>query len=231
MICMNNIKYLSAAADRRLRLYLESLGYTVESVLSNGLVPVPLAGHPDLFMCRLGVHDHSEIVYASDDSFPIIGAEYPRDIPYNAACTGHYFIHNLRYTAPRLLVRAEELGMELIDVRQGYAKCSTVTVDEESVITYDDGIAAACEAHGMNVLHIKPGFVELPGYDTGFIGGASGHIDLKAENAGISREAIIFNGDLDGHPDADIIRDFIYDCGLDVIDFPDWKLTDIGSVI
>lgn len=35
------------------------------------------------------------------------------------------------------------MGMTLVDVRQGYTKCSTVIVDETSIITYDQGIARA----------------------------------------------------------------------------------------
>lgn len=213
--------YISPDADHRLKSYLIDLGYDLVSILSGGMVPPPLSGHPDIFMCKLGAGDGAEIVFAKDDPEPIISGIYPADIPYNAACTGKYFIHNLRYTSPRLYSRARELGMEMVDVRQGYAKCSTVVVDEDTIITYDDGIASASERVGMNVLHVRPGHVKLPGYDTGFIGGASGRVG----------DTIIFNGDLSGHPDGVDIRKFISSRGLDVADFPEWPLTDIGSII
>lgn len=216
-----NKKYISAEADERLASYLTALGYDVHTVRSTGSVEKALACHPDLFMCRLGADDDAEVIFASDDPEIIVGKGYPHEVPYNAACTGKFFIHNLKYTSPRLLVRAEEAGMEFIDVKQGYAKCSTVVVDDFSIITYDDGIARACEARGMNILSVKPGFVVLKGYKTGLIGGASGRVG----------NSIIFNGDLNAHPDAYIIMDFINECGLNVVDFPEWPLTDIGSII
>ena len=44
------------------------------------------------------------------------------------------------------------------------SSCSTVIVDERSVITYDKGIALPCEQAGMEVLLISPGHVLLPGF-------------------------------------------------------------------
>jgi hypothetical protein len=73
----------------------------------------------------------------------------------------------------------------------------------------------------MDVLMITPGHILLPGYDTGFIGGASGRIG----------DTVIFNGDLSAHPDSDRIIRFIEDRGLKVRWFPEWPLKDIGSII
>jgi hypothetical protein len=94
-------------------------------------------------------------------------------------------------------------------------------VDEDSIITYDRGIAKAAEAAGINVLTVDPGHVELPGYDTGFIGGTSGRVG----------DEIIFNGDLSAHPDCQAIRQFIEERGLKVRYFSGYPLRDIGSII
>ena len=213
--------YVSSEADNRLISWLSSCGYAVEEFRTDGIVSGPLSCHPDMFMCKMGVSDDSEIISYFMQDETRLSPEYPEDIPFNAACTGKYFIHNLKYTAPVLLKRAEELGLEMVNVRQGYAKCSTVIVDEDSVITYDRGLGKACTEAGMNVLLITPGHILLPGYDTGFIGGASGRIG----------DTVIFNGDLNAHPDSDRIIRFIEEKGLKIKWFPEWPLTDIGSII
>jgi hypothetical protein len=109
----------------------------------------------------------------------------------------------------------------MVDVRQGYAKCSIVIVDEDSIITYDKGIERACSAAGMDVLLIRPGYIRLDGYDTGFIGGTSGRIG----------DTIFFYGDPDTHPDGDAIRKFILSKGLKISSLKEGELTDIGSII
>ncbi len=63
--------------------------------------------------------------------------------------------------------------------------------------------------------------MELPGYDTGFIGGTSGRVG----------DEIIFNGDLSAHPDCQAIRQFIEERGLKVRYFSGYPLRDIGSII
>lgn len=216
---MKNAVFLAKDHDPRLAECFTNMGYEIVPVHTTGIVSAPVADHPDMFMCKLGISDDSTLVRYSPES--ALAPEYPQDIAYNAACTGKFFIHSLRYTAPELLSAAEELGMVMVDVRQGYAKCSTVIVDEEAVITYDRGIEKACAKAGLEVLLVQPGHVLLPGYDTGFIGGASGRVG----------DTVYFNGDLTEHPDHAKITGFIEDRGLQAKWFEDWPLTDIGSII
>ena len=78
-------------------------------------------------------------------------------------------------------------------------KCSIAIVDENSIITYDAGIAKACEGiEDLSVLLVQPGFVRLDGYDTGFIGGTCGRVG----------DELVFNGDLSSHPDFPRILEF-----------------------
>ncbi len=216
------IKYISAKARPELSDYLESEGYCVIRTEPCQTVPAQISDHPDLLMCRLGFSDDAPVVIGEPAD---LGASYPADIPYNAVCTGDFFIHNLRFTAGGLLstvrAKAEQGEMTLVDVKQGYAKCSTVIVDERSIITYDRGIAEPCLKAGMDVLLISPGHVRLDGYNTGFIGGCSGRI----------KDTIVFNGDLSRHPDFEAITLFIQNKGLKCKWFPSWVLEDIGSII
>ncbi len=207
--------YLSAQAEDDLKEYLRAQGYEIESSGPVGVLPEGISCHPDLAFCRLT----PDALFCGDISR--LGAKYPADIIYNACSTGKYFIHSLKHTAQALLNVAKVSGLRLVDVPQGYAKCSIAVVSEDAIITYDRGIAEA--ASELEVLLIKPGHINLPGYNTGFIGGCTG-LDTY-------RKELVFNGDLSMHPDGDRIRDFVTAHGVTVKDFPGRPLTDIGSII
>jgi hypothetical protein len=169
---------LSKTARPELASYIEGLGYEVEPFGPIDHVQEPLRCHPDMLLCRLD----RDTVFKGEPAR--LSPAYPGDIIYNACSTGKFFIHNLKYTAPELLAAADELGLIRLNVSQGYAKCSTCVVSEDAIITYDRGIAGAAVAAGLEVMVIRPGHVELPGYNTGFIGGASGLVrDLSRDAA------------------------------------------------
>ena len=215
---MNRL-YISKDANLRLKEYLSEKGYILETIASEGIVDKGISNHPDIFLCKMGVLDGSPLFFAGKDD---LGKDYPADCAFNAACTGKFFIHKLSATNEKLLLAAKEMGMTLIDVQQGYTKCSVAIVDETSIITYDEGIIKACSKYPeLSVLRVAPGFVRLDGYDTGFIGGASGRVGKE----------IIFHGDLFAHPDFAAIVDFIESRGLICKWFPQFNLTDIGSIL
>ncbi len=211
--------YIAKDANRRLREHLQSQGRDVQLVSTEGIVEKPLSNHPDMFLCKMGLRDDAPLYSATAAD---LGNRYPEDCAFNAACTGKYFIHNLAYTQPVLLDAAKEMGMTLIDVNQGYTKYSVVILTETAIITYDEGIAKACEPYeDLEVLLVQPGHVRLDGYDTGFIGGASGRVGNE----------LIFNGNLLRHPDFSRILDFAESHGLTCKWFPEYQLTDIGSIL
>lgn len=213
------IKYIAESAPAVLQEYIESKGYRVERIRPLPQLPAGIADHPDLRICRLGIGPESETIRLEHESE--LGSTYPRDIPYNSACTGRYLICNTEHTEPRILEYAREHQIQIIHTKQGYAKCSIVIVDENSIITYDHGIARKAKSAGLEVLTVAPGHVILEGYETGFIGGCTGRID----------DEIIFNGDLSKHPDAEAIINFIESKGLKATYFTGYELTDIGSII
>lgn len=205
--------YLSELAQEIFLQYLASNGHKIKKIPSYKHVCPWISSHADLFLCDLG----GRLFYGNPRR---VGAAYPQDILYNACSTGKYFIHNLKYTDPFLLVKAQEAKQTLIHVSQGYARCSCLPIDENSVITADHGIAAACRKAGLDVLHIEKGHVLLPGYPWGFIGGTAGKVGKE----------ILFHGDLNSHPDSLAIKDFIKERGFKAVGFPSFPLTDIGSV-
>lgn len=190
------------------------MGFELELVFPMAEIDEAIACHPDIYMCHLG-----KTVYLGDSSK--LTHDYPGHAIYNGCSTGKYFIHNLKITDNKLLEEVKAMGLIPIHVAQGYAKCSCIVVDENSIITADMGIAKAASSAGLDVLVIKPGQVALDGYPYGFIGGASG----KVENT------ILFNGDVSSHSDYLAIKDFIESRNLKLKYFEDYPLTDIGSIL
>lgn len=204
--------YVSEMANFELLEYLRNKKYQLIYTKCDQVYPA-IKTHPDILMCHLG----SELFKGKPEK---IGDKYPKDIRYNCACTGKYFIHNLKYTDEKLLSRAKELGMTLINVAQGYTKCNVVVVNQNAIITSDMGIYKACKDK-LKVLLIAPGQILLPQMNTGFLGGASGRID----------DEILFNGDLRQHSDFTRIVKFIQNEGLKAVWFEGYPLTDIGTII
>ena len=141
---------------------------------------------------------------------PALEKEYPRDVPYNALRLGNHYICNHKTVSAVARSHWQKLGCREIAVKQGYASCSTCVVDERSIITA-----------GLCVLQIRPGFIQIPKYDTGFIGGCSGRTD----------DAVIFTGKLESHPDGAQMRSFIRIRNLQIVELADGPLIDIGGMI
>lgn len=206
--------FVSENAHENLISYLKSLD-EITIIHGTDLVYREVSSHPDIYMCDL----KDKVIHAENDE---LGFKYPENCAFNAACTGKYFIHNLKITSKRLLKEAE--SMHLIDVPQGYTKCNVLAIDEESIITSDRGIYEKCK-DSLNTLLITESTKETPhvllkGFPYGFIGGATGRVG----------DEIIFNGKISGHPDYEKIKEFIESRGLKIKEF-DHPLEDIGSII
>ena len=109
-----------------------------------------------------------------------------------------------------------------MSVRQGYSRCAVCTVDADSIITADRGIAVAAESNGMHVLLIRPGYIRLEGYPYGFIGGAS---------CKLASDKLAFTGSLDIHPDREAILGFLSERGISPVYLSQEPAFDIGSMI
>lgn len=206
--------YLSHLACEPLKEYLISQGHTLRLVYGDSRYGAGVESHADLRLCVV----RREVIKPQTLPLP----RYPENAAMCALVLDGFLVHRLDITDPRLLERCRELGLREISVRQGYTKCSCVVVDGRSVITSDRGIfEALSRIPELSVLKISQGHVLLPGFDTGFIGGASGAVG----------DEVIFNGDLSAHPDLDSISDFIEMRGKRLKHFPEYPLTDIGSII
>ena len=234
--------YLSEWAGKPLVEYLKKAGYHINFIRQNNYVDHRISTHADLFMCQFGLWNEAGLFLGDAEK---LGAEYPKDIIYNAVCTRDYFVHMLTESDPDMMQammlwrktiahRTDDTEqMKIIGVSQGYSRCTCLPVDNRSFITDDVGLANALESQDASVLTIKPGSILLPGFDYGFIGGCAGHIyiDNLTDSDGPKQRAIIFNGDLSRHPDFEKISDFIKSRNIYPIYFEEYPLEDIGSIL
>lgn len=196
-----------------------------------------VASHPDMLIFRLGdklfvskdyygeaketidyiIKKASLGLVITDDTF---GAEYPNDVKFNAFVIGNTLIGNTNSISTRLKAYAESVGTKLTNVKQGYAKCSTVVLGE-AVISADKGICEEVKKIGFEALQISPDGVSLDGYGCGFIGGASGVFENK----------VFFCGDIAKHPDFKPISDFCRAHGYEVISLSEEPLYDVGTIL
>ncbi|MBP6143576.1 MAG: hypothetical protein KA432_04510 [Proteocatella sp.] len=233
-----NCVFLSHKAGAELRVFLRELGKTLIEIKETECVYSEIADHPDIYVCLVNdslitspeqyEHIASQIANVPDRPRLILGAKplgmkYPESASYNAVQVGRFLIHNTGFTDDSVLEAAGILGLKLINVAQGYANCSIAVVDERSIITSDLGIASAIRKHHheIEVLTVSPGHVRLEGFEYGFLGGTSGRIG----------NYVIFNGNLEEHPDFFRIREFIESRSLKLKYFREYPLTDIGSII
>lgn len=221
-----------------LSIPLNKLGFEVELLPDNPNVDEKLSGHADLSLFYDGAGEIWAAEYLKDSKlirklsnmgFGIHfcakpqGSVYPSDVQLNLRIAGSSFFYNPASADSTL---AEHLMHTLykkpIPVKQGYTACSTLFVAESAIITADRGILAAGLANGFDVLFIKEGFIQLPGYGHGFIGGC-------AFAAGKGK--IAFTGNLDAHPDKEKILAFLAKYSLEAVFLTDLPVFDIGGAI
>jgi len=153
----------------------------------------------------------------------VLSKNYPDDIAYNVARVGKFAFHNFKYTDSVLRDMLEKADVELVNIKQGYAKCSVSVINEKSIITADKGIAKAAEIKGIEAILIEPEEgILLTGMNMGFIGGSSGLI---------SKNKWAVTGNISTLKSFQQIKDFLIKKGIEIITLSDGQVTDIGSII
>lgn len=152
-----------------------------------------------------------------------ISGRYPYNVALNAAVAGKYVICKADSLDGDVTEYCRKHGYKLINVRQGYAKCSCAVVSDKALITADMSIYRALDDTDIDVLRIGQGSVTLDGAEYGFIGGASGYDKAK--------KTLYFCGNVDTHPDGEDIRAFCKKHGTEIVCLSDGELTDIGGII
>lgn len=192
-----------------------------------------ICGHPDILMHFI---DNNTVIIHKDTSFTFekklkslnltvlrsketLTGKYPKDIILNAVNTSEFFMHNIKYTDKTLLKKIHHKA--LINVKQGYAKCSTAILSDKAFITSDISIHKELNHYGYDVLLLPPGDILLPHLDYGFIGGTCGVLDSKT---------IVFYGNLDLYPHGELVKSFLNKHSITPIYLTNSPLIDRGSI-
>lgn len=193
-----------------------------------------VCGHPDMMIHHAGkkrfivapeAYNHFRIAIPDADitmGSKSLNSKYPKDICYNAAAFGNYLICNTAHTAQEILTEYKYTEKKILNVKQGYSKCSICIIADNAIITSDSGIYKTAVNNGIDALKITEGHISLPGMSYGFIGGASGML---------AKNLLAVNGDIKTHPDYNMINNFCKKYDVDIISLKKGEITDIGSII
>lgn len=210
--------------------------YDIIPSISCDQLAAPVQYHPDMvlfytqdktFICEPSVY-HYYVKTLSPYGIKLVQGKtrlmgnYPQDIAYNIAKVGNYALGKFASCDPFIKNYLIQANCTLIDVGQGYAKCSTCIVNPNSIITSDASIYQKAVMHHIDALMIEPGNITLKGYDYGFIGGAGGLID---ENT------FLFFGDITKHKNFPKIQHFFNKKNVKLQWINQFPLTDVGTIM
>lgn len=170
----------------------------------------------DVYVCEPSICVDFNVIYGKTR----LKKGYPCNIAYNGLLIGDDFFHNLKYTDEVILKNLKNVTLH--NVKQGFARCSTLILGEKTAITADKGMHKALENAKIDVLQINEGGILLDGYDYGFIGGC-GFMQ--------NDEKLCLTGRLDHHSSFSEITQFLNERNIQIDYLTDEKIFDIGSIL
>ena len=198
---------------------------------NDNFMPSPISHHPD----SLCFYDNGKLIIPKNYTYGydlfnkhnIVfemtneseGQEYPHDTLVNGfVCNNILFCG--KYISNNVLKYAKNNNYTIVFVKQAYAHCSTIVLDN-ALITQDTSIYNSAIKHNIDSLLIPQGNISLPGYNEGFIGGS----------CMIIKNNVIFYGDISKHPSYNIISSFLQNKGISIKYVKNLPLTDFGGGI
>ena len=211
---------------------LNSLGINTLEIKKNNKLPEPICSHADIQILHTGNNNIFcyEHLFSGEfeEKFKITeipetaGLSYPDDVRLNCAIIGNKIICNTKTVSRKILEYAECHELTIINVNQGYSRCSICVVNENTIITDDKSIYTAAGKIFNDTQFISKGSIGLSGYNYGFIGGCCGKID---------KNKIAFNGAIESHKDYKVIIDCLERNSIECIELSKNRLCDIGGII
>lgn len=182
-----------------------------------------ISGHSDIFYTKI----NGEIIAAPNSKFLIqdfkigntkVEKDYPNDVKYNVCQIGDKIIGS-RY--------ADSSIKPDIIVKQGYVKCSISVIEDKYCITTDKKISNILKENNIDNIYIQENNIRLLkkdgsiSYMRGFIGGAS----LSFDNI------FILFGDIDKLESGELIKKYLKERDVEIIDFKGLDIYDYGGGI
>lgn len=211
---------------------LEKKGYTViKSETLNKLIPFE-QNHCDIQCLRINdtffVLNGCEKLYSELKELGLkaiktkrnIGKRYPENVILNALYLNDKLYCKKEALDETVIEYCFDNSIEVLNVNQGYTKCSTAVLGEY-FITADKGIFKALTENGVEGLLIKYGDIDLPGTEYGFIGGCCFYDNNTA----------FFTGNLNKYKYGDLIIGFLNKKKIKIEYLSNNKPIDIGGFI
>lgn len=214
----------------------------IDGLIKNNIEPKPITPHPDLDINENSHPDlqfciiNNSVIYAPNSDLlifknisqdyqlmagqRILQKKYPLNVAYNLGITPEYAWGKTETLDTKIIAELKRQKIKLIDTNQGYSRCLSLGLNNNSVITSDCGLGTTLRKAGLKVLVINQGHINLTGFRYGFIGGCCGIVD----------NMVVFSGNPQKHPEGELILDFIREAGMDWIILQDEKLLDLGSI-
>ncbi len=171
----------------------------------------PVYTHPDMLFFKLSdgsyltekdYYEENRAFFASlppslkiKTSSAKLSENYPCDVAFDALKVENTLFCLKKHTCPEIIADSAKV----INVKQGYAKCSSLVIGS-SVITADKSIYSAVTENSFDCLLISPDGIQLNGYGCGFIGGASAVLE--------DEKTVIFFGNISLHTSFNEIQGF-----------------------
>ena len=228
-------RVIISECDKTLTHKLSEISVDCFLTAQNSGLNCDIASHPDILcyhfgngsflidssqneLCRLLLESGADVI-TTDGIYGL----YPNDCALNCADIGDFIICNEKIANPAILSFAKTNGKTVVNVRQGYSKCSVCICGHNIIITDDLSVYRAVSQYPkIKALFVEKGSVTLKGRDYGFIGGCTGLI---------GRSKLFFNGDLSFHSDCKKIIGFLKYNDISYIEIKNKPLTDVGSII
>lgn len=145
---------------------------------------------------------YSNVIVCKDELI----RSYPFNTALNCAIIQNNIFCRVDFIYDEFLWTAEDMGFNLIDTQNGYAKCSTAVVSGNAIITDSEDIGKrAQEETDIEVLKIPYGGVKLLGTNRGYIGGCC----FKLQS-----DILCFTGKISSHPQYQNIKSFCSNHGV-----------------
>lgn len=189
-----------------------------------------LDSHPDILVHPLPSgdlvvdrdnYDYYKEIFGDKKVIPShssLSGKYPSDILLNAFAFKNIFIHNLKHTDQVILDYYKNEGFDLVNIKQGYAKCSCL-VTNDFIITSDGGIYESLRDL-IPIYKIDHGQIKLQNFNYGFIGGATGVLGKK----------IFFTGDFSHHSSHEEILNIINKYNYEIEILSKDPIEDYGTI-
>ncbi len=199
---------------------------------SDGITFNSISGHPDIFIYQ----DESSLVIAPNAPLALfefldehnaayilgeknVGESFENSVLYNCISTADYLFHKSGFTDASII--KVNGGKEFINLPQAYTRCSLTHLGSNRYITSDKGIEKKLLAKELDCFYFSPEEISIIGHQHGFLGGTNG----------LYRNKLFFIGNINLHKQGKALRNYIENCGIEIVSLADSLLYDGGGIL